>query len=250
MRVQAHRGYSAKYPENTLLAFEKAIEAGADQIELDTRASKDGTVFVLHDATVDRTTNGTGRLKDLTADEVRALDAGTWFSPEFEGERVPTFAEALDLIGGRARINIEIKFGGCPNELVQRAISGAIDELRARSMLDQAFFSSFSTDAIYWAKRVNPDVSIALLDWDRETHLDRQLVVLALEGQGWLAHPTMATPERVAQAHDRGLFVICGGGNDPATRLDSVRRLQEIGVDYISTNYPLEVIETLRSEEG
>src|SRR5690606_8687478 len=103
----------------------------------------------------------------------------------------------------------------------------------------------FSIDALYWVRRVHPEACIALLDWDRETHLDRQLVVVALGGKGWLAHPAMLSPERVRQAHARGLFVISGGGNDDATRRESVQRLCELGVDYISTNYPAEVRATL-----
>lgn len=244
-RIQAHRGYSGRFPENTLLAFEQAIQAGAEQIELDIRAAKDGTVFVIHDATVDRTTNGTGAVADLTAEEVRALDAGAWFAPEFAGERVPLFTEVLDALKGRVRINIEIKVDGAPLSLVRHAIEQAIEALRSRSMLDQAFFSSFSLDALYWAKRTRPEVGIALLDWDLETHLDRQESVLALKGQGWLPHPKLATPERVRQAKARGLFTISGGGNDPQTRAVSVQRLVEAGVDWISTNFPAEVREVL-----
>lgn len=243
--IQAHRGYSGRYPENTLLAFEKGIEAGAHQIELDIRAAKDGTVFVLHDATVDRTTNGSGRLHELTVDEVRALDAGSWFDPAFAGEQVPLFTEVLNALRGRVRLNIEIKVGGAPLKLVQHTVEQAVRELTSRDMLDQAFFSSFSLDAIYWAKRLNPAVQIALLDWDRETHLDRQQSVLALGGEGWLPHPVLAIPERVHQAHERGLFTVSGGGNDPDTRRESVLRLANAGIDYISTNFPLEVRQVL-----
>lgn len=246
-QVQAHRGYSGRYPENTLLAFEKAIEAGARQIELDIRPAKDGTVFVLHDATVDRTTDGSGPLHALSADEVRALDAGAWFDPKFRGERVPTLAEALDQLKGRVRVNIEVKVAHTPLPLVQQAIDTALDTVAERGMFGEVVFSSFSLDALYWVKRLHPRAEVALLDWDRETYLDRQRSVVALGGGGWFPHPTLATPERVRTAHERGLFVVSGGGNDPKTRLESVRRLCEAGVDYISTNFPAEVAETLRA---
>lgn len=244
--VQAHRGYSGRYPENTLLAFEKAVEAGVHQIELDIRAAKDGTVFVLHDAKVDRTTDGIGSLHELTAQEVKALDAGAWYAPQFRGERIPTLAETLDALKDRVRINIEVKVDRAPMEVARTAIERALEEVNARAMFDQVVFSSFSLDALYWVKRLHPQASIALLDWDRETHLDRQLTVLALKGQGWLAHPAMLSPERVKQAHERGLFIISGGGNDEATRKESVQRLCELGVDYISTNFPAEVVKTLK----
>lgn len=246
-RVQAHRGYSGRYPENTLLAFEKAIEAGAHQIELDIRPAKDGTVFVFHDAKVDRTTDGSGLLHNLSADEVRALDAGAWFDPQYRGERVPTLAETLDQLKGRVRLNIEVKVAHTPLDLVRKGIENALAAVADRSMFDQVFFSSFSLDALYWVKRLHPQADVALIDWDRETHLDRQQSVLALDGRGWFPHPTMATPERVHQAHDRGLFVVSGGGNDPNTRTASVLWLCQAGVDYISTNFPAEVIETLDS---
>lgn len=246
-RVQAHRGYSGRYPENTLLAFEKAIEAGAHQIELDIRPAKDGTVFILHDAKVDRTTDGTGLLHTMDADEVRKLDAGAWFDPKYRGERVPTLAEALDQLKGQVRLNIEVKVPHTPLDLVRKGIENALAAVAERSMFDQVFFSSFSLDALYWVKRLHSEADVALIDWDRETYLDRQESVLALQGRGWFPHPVLATPERVQQAHERGLFVVSGGGNDPQTRMETVRRHCEAGVDYISTNFPAEVAETLRT---
>ena len=96
----AHRGASGDYPENTLLAFEKALEIGVDEIELDLHSTKDGHLVVMHDATVDRTTDGTGAIAELTLAEIKALDAGSSFDERFRDERVPTWEEALDLVQG------------------------------------------------------------------------------------------------------------------------------------------------------
>ncbi len=107
--VVAHRGSVHLAPENTLAAIEKAIELGADLIEIDVRQTRDGRLVLMHDATVDRTTNGTGRVADLTLAELKRLDAGSWFAPEFAGERVPTLAEALQAMQGRALPDLDIK---------------------------------------------------------------------------------------------------------------------------------------------
>jgi glycerophosphoryl diester phosphodiesterase len=96
----AHRGYSACYPENTLAAFKGAIDAGAHMIELDVCLSKDRHLVVIHDETVDRTTNGTGAVKALTLDQLSRLDAGSWFDPRFNTERLPTLAQVLDAVKG------------------------------------------------------------------------------------------------------------------------------------------------------
>ena len=110
--VLAHRGYSAKAPENTMAAFELALAVGADGIELDVHMTRDGEIVVIHDDTLDRTTNGKGPVSDQTMAELRELDAGSWFSPEFAGERIPTLKLVLELIKDKdVLLNIEIKTG-------------------------------------------------------------------------------------------------------------------------------------------
>ena len=108
----AHRGASGNYPENTLIAFQKALEIGVDEIELDLHMTKDDHLIVMHDSTVDRTTNGTGAIAELTLTEIKALDAGSAFGEQFRGERVPTWEEALDLVQGKVRLNVHLKEGG------------------------------------------------------------------------------------------------------------------------------------------
>ena len=129
--LQAHRGAAGLAPENTLAAFRMAIELGADAAELDLQTTKDGVVVVIHDDTVDRTTDGRGRIGDLTLAEIKQLDAGAKFSPAFRGERVPTLRELIDLVkaSGKAgfRLNLEFKFAegreGQPADLEERALA-------------------------------------------------------------------------------------------------------------------------------
>jgi glycerophosphoryl diester phosphodiesterase len=105
----AHRGASAYAPENTMAAFQKAIELGFDYIEFDVRLSKDGELVVIHDADVTRTTNGIGLVNDLTTEELKRLDAGSWFNPSFKGETIPLLSEVLNELGGKIGLLIELK---------------------------------------------------------------------------------------------------------------------------------------------
>jgi len=115
--VVGHRGTVKFAPENTLTAFRKAIELGADLLEMDVRETRDGHLVLMHDSTVNRTTNGTGRVVAMTLAEIKRLDAGSWFGSEFEGERVPTLREALVAIRDRAVPDIDFKAGD-PRKLV------------------------------------------------------------------------------------------------------------------------------------
>lgn len=105
----AHRGAMGTHPENTLVAFREAIKAGAHMIEFDVQLTKDNKLVVIHDGTVDRTTNGTGQVSELPFDEIRNLDAGSWKSPEFAGEKIPTLDETLSVMPYNIWLNVHIK---------------------------------------------------------------------------------------------------------------------------------------------
>ena len=117
IEVSAHRGAVKFAPENTLAAIDKAIELGADIIEMDIRETKDGYLVICHDSTLERTTNGTGKISEKTLAELKQLDAGSWFGEEFSGLKIPTLREALDLLKGRAKPDIDFK-AGSPAKLV------------------------------------------------------------------------------------------------------------------------------------
>lgn len=156
--VIAHRGASGTRPENTLVAFRRAVELGAHMVELDAQITADGHVVVLHDDTLDRTTTGLGPLAARTLTEVRRCDAGSWFDPTFVGERVPTLAEVLDDV--RLPINVELK-GARPDNLEARALR-VVDEAGA---LDRVVFSSFEPARLIGLRSLTQRAALAVL-WD------------------------------------------------------------------------------------
>ena len=161
--VIGHRGASAYYPENTMSAFRAAYEMGAEMIELDILLSKDSIPVVIHDETLDRTTNGTGLVADYSLEELRKLDAGMWFGKEHTGEQIPTLEEVLEFAKGKIALNIEIK-----TEAVTDQASGGIEEkalnlVKKYSMEDYVLFSSFDYRAISHLKELDVDISAALL---------------------------------------------------------------------------------------
>ena len=114
--VAAHRGWYAKYPENTVPAFRAAVELGVDQVETDVRVTADGELVLIHDATLDRTTNGTGKVIDMTFEELRALDAGSWKGEEFKGYQIPTFKEFMEYMATLPEMTLDIELKEYPTE--------------------------------------------------------------------------------------------------------------------------------------
>ena len=112
--VAAHRGWSKEYPENTMLAFRKALELGVDQLETDVRITRDNELVLIHDGTVDRTTNGSGAVRDLTLAELQALDAGSWKGEAFAGEKIPKFTDLLELVKDHPTITLDIELKEYP----------------------------------------------------------------------------------------------------------------------------------------
>jgi glycerophosphoryl diester phosphodiesterase len=160
----AHRGLSARFPENTLAAFNGAADAGAHMIELDVSLSRDRRLVVLHDDTVDRTTNGNGAVKALTLDALGRLDAGSWFDPRFKGERLPTLAQVLDTARGRLMVNIEIKPEAFEPHGPADAIECQVLELvREKKMMDDVLVSSFDWRVLDNLRGLDPAIAIGLL---------------------------------------------------------------------------------------
>jgi len=142
--VVAHRGYRGLYPENTLVAFEAAIAAGADMVEADVCLTRDRVPVVIHDKTLYRTTNGKGLVSEHSLSEIKELDAGSWFSAEFKGEAIPTLEELLQLVKGKISVNIEIKNDSIESPAPSDAIEVQICELVERlEMEDSVLISSF-----------------------------------------------------------------------------------------------------------
>ena len=137
--VAAHRGWSEKYPENTMAAFQAAIDIGVDQLETDVRVTRDGELVLIHDATVDRTTNGTGKVNDKTFGEIRALDAGSYKGEEFKGAQIPTLREFLELVKDHPTITLDVELKEYPTSGREAFAFEACD--RVLAMIDEYNFS-------------------------------------------------------------------------------------------------------------
>ena len=220
----AHRGASSRFPENTLKAFAAAMDAGAQMCELDVHLTIDGTVVVIHDETVERTTDGRGAVRSMTLEELKRLDAGIRFGGEFAGERIPTLEEVMTLAEGRCGLNIEIKSAG-----VERKVCELIVGRRA---LATAMISSFDWDALAVVRHFQPRVRVGLL----ASQWPARLVGAAFELKAESINPRsdIVTEDLCIAAHERNLSVYTWTVDEPA----EMRRLIAFGVDGIMTNYP------------
>ncbi|MHB1317692.1 MAG: glycerophosphodiester phosphodiesterase [Anaerolineae bacterium] len=158
--VMAHRGARDAAPENTVAAFRAAVDLGADAVELDITRCASGEIVVIHDDTVDRTTNGSGRVDSLAWGALRELDAGSWFDTRFAGEPLPLLDAVLDAVGGHVRFNIEIKHQRTGMQPVEQELA---DNLRRRNLVPDTIVSSFDPGALRRLRRVAPEVPRALL---------------------------------------------------------------------------------------
>lgn len=165
VRVIAHRGFSGKAPENTVASIVEAIKVKADMAEIDVSLTADDKVVCLHDEKVNRTTNGKGRIFELTLAEVQSLDAGSWFSAAFKGERIPTLDAMLVAAKDKILVNIEIK-----PETVEFGIAAKVVEtVKRHTMQDMVLISSFSPEALAQVHALDPKIHTASL-YNRKIH--------------------------------------------------------------------------------
>jgi glycerophosphoryl diester phosphodiesterase len=227
--VVAHRGASGHAPENTLASFELALRMGADAIECDVHLSRDGQLFVLHDFTVDRTTNGQGAVGQMSSAELRRLDAGSWRGLEFAGERLPILPEVLDLARGRARVAVELKHGPVYYPGIEQALAAAI---HYAGMAEDTLVISFDHPALRRLRELAPEVAVGVLYAARPV----DAVALARAADAQILEPqwSMVTAEDVEQAHAAGLLVVPWAVNDPA----QMSAVLALGVDGLATDYP------------
>ncbi|SCG53795.1 glycerophosphodiester phosphodiesterase family protein [Micromonospora halophytica] len=233
LTVIAHRGASAAAPENTLVAQEVARRASADWIENDVQPSRDGVPFVLHDTTVDRTTDGVGRIRDLTAAQLKALDAGSWFAPQYAGEKLPTLAEQLaDLRTRGGNLLLEIKGAHTRDEVAR-----IVEVIRAERMTSRVFIQSFEVDALRHTRDLAPELPLGLLRGSLDADpvaLARQLGLTAYNPSG---AALAARPDVVRQLHDAGVAVLVWTIDSP----HQWQSLEQADVDGIITNRPAEL---------
>jgi len=239
----AHRGASHGAPQNTLAAFRLAREMGADGVELDVQASKDGEAVVIHDFTVDATTDGQGRVADKTLAELRELDAGSWFNAQFAGQRIPTLQEVIVEVGHQLLLNIELKVKGVsPAGLVAEVVRLIEDH----NLVHQAIVSSFNPFALRRVKRLNPRINTGLLYYfDLPANPFRTLLLLLTDPDALHPEKHLVTQEYMTWAKERGYRVNVWTADEPA----EMERLIALGVDGIITNRPDMLRKVLKEEE-
>lgn len=230
VEVIAHRGYSARAPENTLVAMELALVAGADALEFDLHTAFDGTPFLFHDATLERTTDGEGPIGSATPEQLALLDAGGWFGEEYRGERIPTLERLLEAFGRRARrLYAEVKQYGDGAHLER-----IVDLVRGSDRLERTVFISMDWDAL---ERIRASSADALLGYivERADRTDEGLgrargdpgALLDFDAEVLLGDPSIAE-----RAHAESIALATWTVNDVAT----AARLLELGVRRLTTN--------------
>lgn len=221
----AHRGASAHAPENTLAALRLAIDQGADMAEMDVQLSADGVPVLMHDVTVDRTTDGQGPVADLSREKIQRLDAGSWFGQDFAGEKAPTLDQVLGQIGPHLRLNIELKGAAGPE--LENAVVGLV---RCHGQVDRCLLTSFDHARIDRIQAEAPDFKVGYIvgreQW-QEDLVGSMVGVLSLER-------SLVAAGRVAAAHQHGQEIHVWTVN----AAEEMTRLLDLGVDAIITNCP------------
>lgn len=217
MIITGHRGALGSEPENTLRSFRRAVADGCDEIELDLRVTSDGVLVVLHDATVDRTTNGTGAVADLTFAELRALDAG-------EGEVIPTWAETVSAVD--VRIQAEVK--------AIAAVPLLIESLQDPELAARTLVTSSHADILLSVRAAMPSADTGLILPRTPDVADVISLTRAAQAGTALCGITGLTPEAVTKLHHEGLAVTAW----PVPDAEAFARALELGVNGITTDHP------------
>jgi glycerophosphoryl diester phosphodiesterase len=230
--IFAHRGSSAHAPENTLASFQLALTQGAPALELDAMLCADGHVVVIHDDSVDRTTNGLGKVRNMTLAAIKELDAGSYYDVAFKGERVPTLSEVFETLGRRIFINIEIKNYASPLDNLPSQIASLVQKFNLGEFV---LFSSFNPLALLKLRCLLPQVPSGLLIFHG---------IMGGWARGWLGrrfpcqafHPDVrdVTPAFIESTHQTGRRMHVYTVNEP----EDMKRLFALGVDGIFTDDP------------
>ncbi|HUI90583.1 MAG TPA: glycerophosphodiester phosphodiesterase family protein [Anaerolineales bacterium] len=237
--VFAHRGASAHAPENTLASFELALSHGADVLELDVRLSADGRVVVIHDSTVDRTTNGHGRVAQLTLAELRSLDAGSFFSEKYRGEKIPLLEEVLDAVGKKTFLNVELKDRTTPHDQLVEYVCALVAKY---GLEKRVMFSSVLASNLGKAKRILPEVPRGLLAL--EGWMGAWARSFGFSFGDYIAlHPclTDVTKQQIVRVHRLKRRVHVWTVN----QAEDIARLKTWGVDGIFTDDPQSALQAL-----
>ncbi|MBT2258387.1 glycerophosphodiester phosphodiesterase [Priestia megaterium] len=230
----AHRGASAYAPENTIAAFDKAVEMKADYIEIDVQRSKDGKLVVIHDTTVDRTTDGSGKVGNLTFDELRNLDAGGWKGEQFAGAQIQTFDEILDRYHGKIGILIELKapelYPGIEENVAKKLKERNLDKPQNEKIIVQ----SFNHNSMKKMNKLLPKVPIGVLTSSSADTTEQALQEFSTYADYFNPSYGIVTPDLVNQVHSLGMKI----GSWTVRSQEAANFLLDVGVDAIITDYP------------
>jgi glycerophosphoryl diester phosphodiesterase len=230
----AHRGASGYAPENTIAAFDKAVEMKADYIEIDVQRSQDGELVVIHDTTVDRTTDGSGSVKNMTFEQLRNLDAGSWKDAQFTGEKIPTFDEVLDRYHGKIGILIELK----APELypgIEETVAGVLKERHLDvPQNEKIIIQSFNFDSMKKMNNLLPKVPIGVLTSSRAHTTEQALKDFSTYADYFNPSYGIVTEDLVDQVHSLGMKISSWTVRSQA----AADFLLDMGVDAIITDYP------------
>lgn len=226
--VIGHRGAAGYAPENTMVSFERGIALRADAIELDIHPTSDGELVVIHDPTLERTTNGHGLVAQHTLAQLKELDAGSWFHPSFHNERIPTLIEVLSWARGRTRVVIEIKQGPIFYPHVEELLIAALDRTQMRS---QVLVISFDHHSVRKVKQLAADVPTGVLYGARV--IDPVALATAAGADALMPYWPLITREEVELAHAAGLSIAPWGGPE-----QDYRFILATGVDAVAADFP------------
>ena len=239
-KIFAHRGSKGTHPENTLASFKEAVRVGSDGIELDVHLTKDGHLVVIHDETVDRTTNGTGEIRNLTLAEIKAMDAGSWFHNKYAGEKIPTLEEVLLLLtelGFNGQLNIELK-----TDVIQ--YKGLVEKcLALQSAKDWPFaivYSSFNPYTLVELKEANPSQEIGLL-FESKEWADKGDAMLEKESY----HPDLKLLDWAIEWNRNQLPLRVWTVNEDT----DINRCFELLIEAIFTDYPEKALQLKENYE-
>ena len=239
-KIFAHRGSKGTHPENTRASFKEAVRVGSDGIELDVHLTKDGHLVVIHDETVDRTTNGTGEIRNLTLAEIKAMDAGSWFHNKYAGEKIPTLEEVLLLLtelGFNGQLNIELK-----TDVIQ--YKGLVEKcLALQSAKDWPFaivYSSFNPYTLVELKEANPSQEIGLL-FESKEWADKGDAMLEKESY----HPDLKLLDWAIEWNRNQLPLRVWTVNEDT----DINRCFELQIEAIFTDYPEKALQLKENYE-
>lgn len=238
--VFGHRGAKAYAPMNTLPAFELALKQGAQGVELDVHRSRDGYPVILHDYTIDSTTNGTGRITEMTLDEIKVLDAGSWFDPKFAGVQVPTLDEVFELLGHNMLINVEIKSEDIETDGVEQVV---LDCINRHDMQDHVIVSSFNPNTLKRFRAIAPDIPIGYLYASDIPPMVAELMT-GETYEAYHPHYSLADQAIVDTQKALGRVVNVWTVNDP----DVAKKLVKLGVQGIISDCPDVILSALKGE--